>query len=128
MINAFFVPARLTSRPIEVALVTVLALAAESAAASSYPEIYAGLPVSDQALATRTVQNTLETALSGTTRLWRNQRTGSKGKVQPLRTFRIRTGHYCREYEETIETQRGPVWQRAIACRDAGGSWRSIRR
>ena len=120
--------AQKNSRPIELALVAIVVLAARSAAASSYPEIYAGLAASDLALATSTVQRALESNLSGTTRLWRNKRTGSKGAVRPLRTFRIRTGHYCREYEETIESKHGPLWRRAIACRDHGGSWVSIGR
>jgi surface antigen len=124
--NAPVIRAHLTSRPIELALVVAVALAARATAAASYPEIYASLAASDLALATSTVQRALESNVSGTRRLWRNGRTGSTGWVRPLRTFRIRTGHYCREYEETIETRRGPLWHRAIACRRRQGGWQSI--
>ncbi len=59
---------------------------------------------------------------------WHNPDSGSRGSVKPLRTFKISTGQWCREYVHAIDLQG---WQerqgilRAIACREAGGRWKT---
>ena len=70
----------------------------------------------------------LEKHVSGQPARWHNPDSGSKGSIEPLRTFKISTGQWCREYAHAIDL-RG--WQerqatlRAIACREAGGRWKT---
>ncbi len=86
------------------------------------------LRVADQAMIAAAVSVALETHVSGQPARWHNPDSGSKGSIEPLRTFKISTGQWCREYAHAIDL-RG--WQerktilRAIACREAGGRWKT---
>ncbi|MFQ5774311.1 MAG: RT0821/Lpp0805 family surface protein [Kiloniellaceae bacterium] len=91
--------------------------------AAAQGAFYDGLQAEDAARALSAFQQTLETRVSHRLAHWRNDATGTSGSVMPLRTFRIRTGHYCREYVETI-LATGKIMSRVgTACRDDGGAW-----
>ncbi len=68
----------------------------------------------------------LETAASGEIHRWQDGINGISGTVRPVRTFRISTGHYCREYTEVIYRLDEPISDQRIACRDDGGIWIQI--
>jgi surface antigen len=70
------------------------------------------------------VTQALERQVSGAAFEWRNPRSGSRGAVTPVRTFRNADGQWCREYIETATIgERDESW-RGIACRDTAGAWR----
>ncbi len=82
----------------------------------------------DQAFIEATISRALEKQVSGTPLDWSNPDSGSKGRIEPVRTFKISTGEWCREYVHTLEFHG---WQelretrRAIACREGDGRWRT---
>ena len=70
----------------------------------------------------------LEEHASGSPARWHNPDSGSTGTVEPLRTFKIATGQWCREYIQATlfrGWQERRTTQRAIACREAGGLWKT---
>ncbi len=80
----------------------------------------------DQKILEAAVARALETNMSGAAAVWSNPDSGSHGRVEPVRTFKISNGQWCREYVHSLEF-RG--WRerretrRTIACRDADGHW-----
>lgn len=84
---------------------------------------YGSLGESDVQLARSAMQDTLETRLSGDPGTWRNGATGNRGSFTPLRTYRIASGTYCRDYQEIVTRQGGVVVRSRTACRDASGMW-----
>jgi surface antigen len=86
------------------------------------------LRAADQEMIEVAVSVALETHVSGEPALWHNPDSGSKGAVEPVRTFKISTGQWCREYAHAIDI-RG--WRErkttlhAIACREANGRWKT---
>jgi len=91
-------------------------------------QFYAGLTEGDLSIALAALQETLETRRSNEMNAWRDGATGIAGSIVPLRTFRIETGVYCRDYRETI-LAGGHVTARALtACRDGDGRWIPVAR
>jgi len=95
---------------------------------SSLPEqdrLYVGLNDQELETATNAVQQALETRASEQSLSWQSD-AGAAGTITPLRTFKIVTGHYCRDYREAVS--RGNVSVAAIrrACRAKSGVWRQI--
>ncbi len=87
---------------------------------------YGALAESDVGLARLALQDTLETRVSGEPGAWRSGATGNEGSVTPLRTYRITSGTYCRDYQEIV-TRPGRVLARSrTACRDANGVWIAV--
>lgn len=86
------------------------------------------LRTADREMIEAAVSVALESHVSGQPARWHNPDSGSNGSVEPLRTFKISTGQWCREYAHALDI-RG--WQerretlRAIACREAGGTWKT---
>ena len=88
---------------------------------------YEGLNAEAAAVARQAVQEALETRRSADTLVW-TYGNGSSGSVTPLRTFRIKTGHYCRDFAETIASGSQPISANRTACRDGEGKWRVVKR
>lgn len=87
-------------------------------------QLYRALGAEDRTLAEAAVQEALETLPSRQTRSWRNPATGASGFVTPLRTFKIESGHFCREYQEAIATPGSAEARQFTACRRASdGIW-----
>ena len=86
------------------------------------------LRAADQEMIEAAISVALEKHVSGQPARWHNPDSGSRGSVEPLRTFKISTGQWCREYVNALDL-RG--WQerqatlRAIACREPGGRWKT---
>ena len=72
---------------------------------------------------TPTLQQTLETALSGETGRWRNDATKRSGSVRPLRTFRTASGYFCRDFQESIAANGADMSRVSTACRTQDGTW-----
>lgn len=79
----------------------------------------------DHEAAHRTLAQALEKSVSGTTVSWRNPDTGSRVEVTPVRTFRIKSGQYCRQFERLVVIQGETESDQGIACREAGGDWKT---
>jgi surface antigen len=86
------------------------------------------LRTADREMIEAAISVALESHVSGQPARWHNPDSGSSGSVEPIRTFKISTGQWCREYAHALDI-RG--WQerretlRAIACREAGGAWKT---
>jgi len=87
-------------------------------------QLYQGLELDDLVLARENIQISLESAPSQEKRYWVGNPSGAYGYVMPLRTFRITSGHYCREFQETVATDDGIVSATKIACRDDDKIWK----
>ena len=84
---------------------------------------YGALAASDVGLARSALQDTLETRVSGEPGNWQNGATGIEGSVTPLRTYRIASGTYCRDYREIVTRQGNVLTRSRTACRNADGIW-----
>lgn len=67
----------------------------------------------------------LEKSLSGTTVSWRDPDGQDRLEVTPVRTFRVKSGQFCRQFERTQVVQGVARSDQGIACREAGGYWRT---
>ncbi|MDJ0946573.1 MAG: RT0821/Lpp0805 family surface protein [Kiloniellales bacterium] len=79
----------------------------------------------DLQLLEQAIGQALEKHLSGQVVEWRNPTSGSRGQVVPVRTFRSEQGQWCREYREALISESGEEVRYGIACRNAGGEWRT---
>jgi surface antigen len=88
------------------------------------PKLYAALDDSDLALATSTLQVSLETAPNGATAGWDNAASGNRGSITPTATLVTDTGSFCRRYDEALMLADGRTTTLDnTACRDAEGRW-----
>ena len=90
------------------------------------PDVFERLNATDRQHAERVMQETLESRRSGDLRLWRNDRSGNSGAFMPLRTYKIKTGHFCRDYRETAIADREMASRNLTACRNRDGVWTTI--
>ena len=82
----------------------------------------------DQQMLEAAVARALEKHVSGTSAEWHNPDSGSHGRVEPVRTFKISSGQWCREYVHTLEFrgwQKQRETRRGVACRGADGRWKT---
>jgi len=58
---------------------------------------------------------------------WKNQNTGSKYKVTPVKNVTVKDNKYCREYQTvaTINGQQQKMY--GTACRQPDGSWKAVK-
>jgi surface antigen len=92
-------------------------------AGASQHMLFDRLTPGDIDLSRSVLQDVLETHRSQQMRLWRNDATGVSGSVMPLRTFKIKSGHYCRDYRETVVADGTMDSRDGTACRTDGGLW-----
>jgi len=87
------------------------------------PAFYQKLARSDVALAWAAFQDVLESHLSRQSGTWANGATGNEGSVTPLRTYRIASGSYCRDYRERVTKSGRAIAHSGTACRNPDGVW-----
>jgi surface antigen len=85
--------------------------------------LYPGLDEGDLAIMTAKLQDTLESAPSGSTTRWSNYATGRSGALRPVRTFRNTAAYYCRNFEESIASGGVITSRLQTACRTRIGIW-----
>ncbi len=109
----------------------VLAVAACSGPERPRPEpvpppepdrLYVGRDEPDVRTARSVVQKVLETQPRNQGLRWRSDN-GATVTVTPLRTFKIKTGHYCRDYREVVSVGTVETSDLRRACRRTGGTW-----
>lgn len=80
----------------------------------------------DKEKAERTYQSALENSRKGTTSTWRNPDSGHYGTITPVKTYKNRTGQYCREFQQTIYVGGRRQDGYGTACRQPDGSWQIV--
>jgi len=89
-------------------------------------QVGASLDRADLNYANQATQTSLETAPPGQALPWRNPQSGNSGTITPQRYYQNQSGHYCREFQQTIsvagQTQQGY----GTACRQPDGSWKIV--
>ena len=88
--------------------------------------LYTKMTPDDVRTANQVVQNALEGTLSGTVLSWKNPISGHSGSVTPIKTFRSKSGSYCREYDETLTIGNRTERYTDTACRGADGRWNPV--
>lgn len=86
-------------------------------------ETIAARQAEDQRMLTVAIEQALEHTASGQTVEWRNPDSGAYGQVVPVRTYRSKSNHWCREYLASKVIDDMEQKTRAIACRAADGNW-----
>ncbi len=86
-------------------------------------EAIAAREAEDQRLLAEAVNRALENTPSGEKVAWNNPDSGVHGEVVPVRTYRSKSNHWCREYLASKVRDGLEQKIRAIACRDSGGAW-----
>ncbi len=88
--------------------------------------LYEGLSAADRAKAEENLQSALETRQSEVRLSWRRIDGAWGGTVMPLRTFRIESGVYCRDFQEDIISTGTPRSGTFTACRNGSGTWITV--
>lgn len=92
--------------------------------ATALEPLYTELSAFETALARVALQDTLEHMPSRQIGRWSVTDGSARGSITPLRTFKIKSGHYCREFREVVEsTAKGTRSADHIACRNGAGKW-----
>ena len=81
---------------------------------------------SDRAAIVATMQHVLENGISGTDASFRNDQTGTTVSIRPIRTYKSRSDHWCREFEETIRRGGETIVDTGLACREPEGQWKRL--
>ena len=90
--------------------------------ASPTEAIYLKLSDADREAVAAALQEALETLPSSQALTWYGA-DGVTGLITPLRTFKIKTGHFCRDFTEAIVRQAVPLSVASRACRTDQGRW-----
>jgi surface antigen len=69
------------------------------------------------------LQDALETKASGKEVSFAADQADIQGRISPTRTYRSRSGHWCREFSEVIEIDGAREFRRGLACREESGVW-----
>ena len=86
--------------------------------------IYAGLDNAQVSLANDAMQFALEKNLSYVPHRWSVNGRSTDGFVVPMRTYKIKSGHYCREFLEGVTLEeKETVSKVQTACRSDDGVW-----
>lgn len=123
MVRRRVVPARSTLLALPFWLVASMPTSGSDLEPANSRPLHAGLSPAAQTLAHDNLQFALETLPSTSEQRWQSDDGRLSGIVQPIRTFRIKTGHFCREFFESV-TIDGTVQSSVdTACRTLNGQW-----
>ena len=86
--------------------------------------IHAGMHPQTHEVINAAMQVALESHLSGRSRQWSSAKSNYSGRLTPVRTWRTRSGHFCRAFVEIVRLPSGVERNsRASACRNDAGVW-----
>lgn len=101
----------------------VLATTIGAATATAQTNLFLDLDLHTLETARSAVQSALETRPAGNSVHW-SVRGVAEGTVTPRRTWRSRSGHWCREYNEAVTLTDGRQYAAlGIRCRNSQGRW-----
>ncbi|MEO3430204.1 RT0821/Lpp0805 family surface protein [Pelagibius sp. CAU 1746] len=86
-------------------------------------EAVAARQAEDQRVLAAAISQALEHSASGQPVAWENPDSGAHGQVVPVRTYRSKSNHWCREYLASKVANDVEQKSRAIACRSGDGAW-----
>ncbi len=96
------------------------------AGALSGGEIGRSLDANDRRMMEENAQYALEHDRTDQPSEWRNPDTGHYGTITPKRTYRVASGQYCREYQQTVVIGGQEQQAYGHACRQPDGSWKIV--
>ena len=79
----------------------------------------------ERTLLAQTVQEALETRVSGEP-IYVGQEGAWTEVLTPIKTYRSKSGHWCREYIRQTTFSRLDLTIRGTACRDENGTWTTV--
>ncbi len=88
--------------------------------------LYTSLTDEDVRLADNSLQHSLNTLPSNQQGRWHNAISSNSGSITPLRTYKSKTGYYCRDYKEQIRISKRQATYSETACRSSNGNWYPI--
>ncbi len=80
----------------------------------------------DRHIAAVTMQIAMERREDNEASTWTNGLSGNHGVVVPRRTYRSRTGDFCRRFDETMTVSGVTATFERTACRDGDGRWTAL--
>jgi surface antigen len=80
----------------------------------------------DKRIAAETTKKSLQDSKPGQPMSWVNPDSGNSGTVTPSKSYQTASGEVCRDFEQTIKIDGKTQKAQGTACRDAGGSWRTV--
>jgi surface antigen len=94
---------------------------------TSAGDLFSQIAVEDWNRLKKARQTALEKSVSGKSVSWTGSRTGMRGSVTPLKTWKTDKGIYCRTYREKVRTANGQAQSRTgKACRDSAAKvWKT---
>ena len=72
------------------------------------------------------LQEALENSTSGAELTFSANKDGISGHINPTRTYKSLSGHWCREFSEVIELSGTREFRTGLACREESGRWRRL--
>jgi len=78
----------------------------------------------DKEMATQAANRAFENNKTGQTSVWNNPDTGNSGTITPTKTYQLKTGQYCRQYQQTITIAGQQHQAYGTACRQPDGTWK----
>jgi len=72
-----------------------------------------------------TLARALDQLKSGEMANWQDAKTGWRGEITPLRTFKSKDARWCREYRATNQLGKIENVRFGMACRTGEGEWRT---
>ncbi len=89
-------------------------------------EIGRSLDANDRRMMEENAQYALEHDRTDQPSEWRNPDSGHYGTITPKRTYRVASGQYCREYQQTVVIGGEEQQAYGHACRQPDGSWKIV--
>ncbi|HET8727170.1 MAG TPA: RT0821/Lpp0805 family surface protein [Alphaproteobacteria bacterium] len=87
------------------------------------PDLHPALSLDDVRLASKVMQQALETKAHGEFVSWSNPETGFSGTFTLVRTYQTEKGVYCREFTERLRSPQDHARYNLTACRTDEGFW-----
>lgn len=88
--------------------------------------IAASLTCADQHMHQAAARRALEDEPVGTPSTWDNPESGNSGEVVAVNEYQQSDGTNCRQFEQTITTDKGTEESVRTACRQADGGWKIV--
>lgn len=79
----------------------------------------------DQSQMDQALNQALEVNMSGDTQTWANPDSHRTATFTPVRTYKDKSGTFCREYKKDVRTGEQSETTFGLACREDDGTWKT---